>query len=135
MITSQRLMTRGNTSDFIGHPLPKDSISAHGAFHHAWAPAPHHQIRRWWALWHQRGAQYSAVECTKARVAVRGVFAPAPHPVPPSRLRSATCDVSFLRSDSRRRRYVSDLPNVTPRYLGSEQKGRVSCWSWLSSHV
>ena len=35
-------------------------------------------------------------------------------------------DVSFLRSDSRCRRYVSDLSNVTPRYLGSEQKGRVS---------
>ena len=40
--------------------------------------------------------------------------------------RSATRDVSFLRSDSRCRRYVRDLSNVTPRYLGSEQKGRVS---------
>ena len=30
------------------------------------------------------------------------------------------------RSDSRCRRYVSDLSNITPRYLGSEQKGRVS---------
>ena len=35
-------------------------------------------------------------------------------------------DVSFLRSDSRCWRYVSDLPNVTPWYLGSEQKGRIS---------
>jgi len=34
--------------------------------------------------------------------------------------------VSFLRSDSRCRRYVSDLSNVTPRYLGSEQLGRFS---------
>ena len=33
-------MVRGNTSDLIGHPLPKDSISAHGASHHGWAPAP-----------------------------------------------------------------------------------------------
>jgi len=32
---------------------------------------------------------------------------------------------AFLRSDSRCRRYVSDLSDVTPRYLGSEQKGRV----------
>jgi len=34
-------MIRGNTSDFIAHPLHKDSTSAHGASHHAWAPAPH----------------------------------------------------------------------------------------------
>jgi len=35
-------MIRGNTSVFIGHPLPKDSIPAHGASHHVWAPGPHH---------------------------------------------------------------------------------------------
>ena len=55
-------------------------------------------------------------------MAVRSVVAPAPQPEPVSRLRSATRDVSFLRSNSRCRRYVSDLSNVTPRYLGSEQK-------------
>ena len=65
-----------------------------------------------WALRHQTGAQYSAVECTKARVAIRRVVAPAPQREPASRLRSATHDVSFLRSDSRRRRYVSDLKYV-----------------------
>ena len=54
------------------------------------------------------------------------VVAPAPQPEPASRLRSATLDVSFLRSDSRCRRYVSDMFNVAPRYLGSEQKSRVS---------
>ena len=59
-------------------------------------------------------------------MAVRTVVAPAPQLDPASRLRSATRDVSFLRSDSRCLRYVSDLSNVTPRYLGSEQKGRVS---------
>jgi len=31
-------MTCGNTSDFIGHLLPKHFVSAHGATHHAWAP-------------------------------------------------------------------------------------------------
>jgi len=31
-------MIRGNTSDFIDHTLPKDSVSAHGASHHTWAP-------------------------------------------------------------------------------------------------
>jgi len=50
-------------------------------------------------------------------VAVRNVVAPAPRPEPASRLRSATRDVSFLRSGSRCQRYVSDLSNVTPRYL------------------
>jgi len=69
---------------------------------------------------------YSAVECTRARVAIGRVVAPAPQPERASRLKCATRDVSLLRSDSRYRRYVSDLSNVTPRYLGSEQKGRVS---------
>jgi len=35
-------MIRGNTSDFIDHPLPKHFVSARGASHHAWAPGPHH---------------------------------------------------------------------------------------------
>jgi len=83
-------------------------------------------MRRVWALRHQTGAQYSAVECTTARVAIRRVVAPAPQPEPVSCLRSATRNVSFLRSDSRCRRYMSDLSNVIPRYLVSEQKGRVS---------
>jgi len=38
-------MIRGNTIDFIGHPLHKDSISAHGTSHHALAPP--FKIRRW----------------------------------------------------------------------------------------
>jgi len=78
-----------------------------------------------WAMRHQTGAQYSAVECSRGRVAIRRILAPAPQPQPASS-GDATCDVSFLRSDSRYRRFVSDLSNVTPRYLGSEQKGRVS---------
>jgi len=83
-------------------------------------------MRRILALQHQTGAQYPADDWARARVAVRNVVAPAPQPEPARCLRSATRDVSFLRSDSRCRRYVSDLSNVTPRYLGSEQKGRVS---------
>jgi len=39
---SQTLTINGNISDFIDNPLPKDSVSAHGASHHAWAPGPHH---------------------------------------------------------------------------------------------
>jgi len=83
-------------------------------------------MRRVWALRHQTGVQYSAVEWTRAKVVVRRVVAPAPQPEPTSCRRSATRDVNFLRSGSRCRWYVSDLSNVTPRYLGSEQKGRVS---------
>jgi len=83
-------------------------------------------IRQVWALRQQTGAQYSAVECTRARVAVCKIVAPAPQPEPASRLRSAIRDVNSVRSDSRYRRYESDLSNVTPRHLGSEQKGRVS---------
>jgi len=84
-------------------------------------------MRREKALRHQIGAPYSAVECTGARVAIRRVVAPAPQLEPASRLKSATRDVSFLRSDSSCRRYVSDLSNVTPRYSDSEQKGRFHC--------
>ena len=36
------------------------------------------------------GVQYSAVECTRDRVAVRRIVAPAPHPKPVSCLRNAT---------------------------------------------
>ena len=59
-------------------------------------------------------------------MAVHRVVSPAPQPKPVNRLRGERRDVSFLRSDSRCRRYVSDLSNVSPRYLDSEQKGRVS---------
>ena len=55
------------------------------------------------------GAQHSAVACTRARVAVRSVVAPAPQPEQATRLRRATRDVRFLRSDSRCRRWASDL--------------------------
>jgi len=72
-------------------------------------------------LRHQTGVQHSAAECTRARLAICRVGAPAPQPDPVSRLRSTTRDVSFLRIDSRCRRYVSDLSYVALRYLGSEQ--------------
>jgi len=83
-------------------------------------------MRRVSAQRHQTGAQFSVVEWTRARVAVRNGVAAAPQLEPSSHLRSLMRDVSFLRSDSRCRRYVSDLPNVTPRHLDSEQNGRVS---------
>jgi len=59
--------------------------------------------------------QYSAVEWTRARGAVRSVVTPAPHPEPASRHKSATRDVNILRNDSRCLRCVSDLSDVTPR--------------------
>jgi len=31
-----------NAKDFIDHLLPEDSVSTHGASHHAWAPGPNH---------------------------------------------------------------------------------------------
>jgi len=92
-------------------------------------------VRQAWALRHQSGAQCSAVECTRAKVDFRRAVAPAPQPEAASRLRSATRDVSFLRSDSRCRRYVRDLSYVTPRYLGSEKKAGFRCWSWLRAQL
>jgi len=46
-------------------------------------------IRQVWALRHHTGVLYSAVEWTRARVAVRNVVAPAPEPEPASCLRIA----------------------------------------------
>jgi len=83
-------------------------------------------MRHIWALRHQTGAQYSAVKCTRARVALHNFVAPVPQLEPASRLRSMTRDVSFLWSDLRCQRYVIDLSTDTPGYLGSEQKGSVS---------
>jgi len=65
-------------------------------------------------------------------VAIHSVVAPAPQPEPASCFKSAAHDVNFLRSNSRCWRYLSDLSNATPRYLGSKQKGRVSLL-WLTS--
>jgi len=73
------------------------------------------------ALQHQTGAQCSAIECTRAKVAISSIVAPAFHPEPASHLKSTTHDVSFLRSDSRCQQYMSDLSNVTTRYLCSGQ--------------
>jgi len=86
-------------------------------------------MRQVWALRHQTGAQYSAVEWTRARVAIRRVVASAPQPEPASRLRRAMRDVNFLRSDSRCRRYLSACP-VLPRGtvfgFGAEGQGFVA---------
>jgi len=56
-------------------------------------------VRRVWALRHQTGAQHSAVEWTRAMVAIRNVVAPAPQrePASPSRVRqvmSTFCEVT-----------------------------------------
>jgi len=79
--------------------------------------------------------QYFAVEWTRDKVALRNVVAPAPQPEPANGLKSAKGDVNFFRSDSRCRRYVSALFNVTPRYVGSEQKGRALLWLNFSSRL
>jgi len=86
-------------------------------------------MRPVWGLRHQAGAQYPAVEWIGANVAVRSVLASSPQtePAPARCLRGVTRDVSFLRSYSRCRGYLDVLFNVTPKNLGSEQKGRV--WS------
>ena len=45
-VTSQdyiiNIIDHRNNNDFIGHRLPKDSLSTHGASHHAWATGPNH---------------------------------------------------------------------------------------------
>ena len=81
-------------------------------------------MRRVSALRHQTGAQYSAVECTRTRAAIRNVVALAPQPASQSqqaasgarRVMSASCEVTQGVGDT----WATDLSNVAPRYLGSE---------------
>ena len=80
-------------------------------------------IKQVWALRHQTGAQYSAVEYTRARVAVRRTEAPAPQVVPASRLINETLVLSFLRSDCKCRLYLRDLSSVMPRYFRVLENG------------
>ena len=75
-------------------------------------------MKRVWALRHQTGAQYSAAEYTRTRVAVRRAEAPAPQVVPASRLINEIPVLSFLRSDSMCRLYVRDPSSVMPKYFG-----------------
>ena len=98
-----------------------------------------------WPLWPHPGYAYGMITAApdrhpvlccwmyQASVPIHRVVVPAPQSQPASHLRSTTRDVSFLRSDSRCRRCVSDLSNVTPRYVGSAQKDRVSLF--LSSSL
>jgi len=80
---------------------------------------------RWvWALRHHTGAQYSVVNHSWGAGATTAIC-----------LKSATHYVNFLRSDSRCRRYVSDLSNGTLRYLGSEQKRTASLLRWKTANT
>jgi len=53
-------------------------------------------IRQVWLLQHQTGTQYSVVECTMARVAVRRVVAPVPQQEPASCLRNVTAGYHII---------------------------------------
>ena len=77
-------------------------------------------MRRVWALRHQTGEQYSAAECTRTRVAVHNVVAPAPQVDPANCLKN----LIFLYRDGRCRRNVSALFSVMPKHVGSAQCGR-----------
>jgi len=89
-------------------------------------------VRRVWALRHQAGVQYSAVEWTRAKVAVRSVVVPAPQPEPASRLKSVTRDVRFLRSDGDT--WVS-CPTLLRGIWARSKRAGFRRWSWLETHV
>ena len=72
-------------------------------------------IRRVWALRHQTSEQYSAIECTRTRVAESNIVAPAFQVDLASRLKNPTRVVNFLRNDSRCQRNVSAQSNFMPR--------------------
>jgi len=88
-------------------------------------------MRSVWAQRHQAGAQYFALWCTKVRWLFAKLLLQHPSLNQLSNLSNAMCDVSFLRSDWRCRQYLIVLSNVTLRYLGLEQRCRVS-FPWLT---
>jgi len=53
-------------------------------------------LRQEWELRHQKGAQYSAVEFTRTKVAVRNVVASAPQAEPASRLENGNAWCQFF---------------------------------------
>jgi len=92
-------------------------------------------IRRVWALRHQAEAQYSAVECTRARVAIRRIYAPAPQPEPESRLSSAMRDVSFCEVIQGVGDTWATFPTLLRGIWARSRRAGFCCWSWLSSHL
>ena len=86
-------------------------------------------MRRVWALRHQTATQYSAVEWTRARLAVRNVVAPAPHQAASIRVRrvmSASCEVT---------RGVGDTWATCPMLLrgiwAQSRRAGFRCCIWL----
>ena len=95
-------------------------------------------MRGVWALQHQTGTQPFVVECTRARVAIHRVvcWSTWTRANKPSQEHNVSCQpLELWWKWLRCQRYVSDLSNVTPRYLGLEQKGGSRYWTWLSAHV
>jgi len=76
-------------------------------------------VRRVWAVGHHAGAQYYSVENGPRQGWLFAALFSSTPARDSKRLRCVTRDVSFFRSDSRCRPHVSDLSNVTPRYLRS----------------
>jgi len=88
-------------------------------------------IRRAWALRQQTGAQYSEVERTMARVAVRRFVAPAPQPEPASRLlarrvMSASCEVTQGVGDT-----WATCPTLLRGFWARSRRSGFLFWSWL----
>ena len=92
-------------------------------------------LRRVWALRLQTGAQYSAAEWIKAKVAIRNDLVPAPQLDPARRLKRRTCVVNFLQSHSRCRRYVSDLSNLMMDKLAQQRRAGCDLRQLPSSRV
>jgi len=82
-------------------------------------------VRRVLALWHQTGAQYSAVEWTRARVAIHSVAVPAPEPASPRKDCDAWCQLfaKWLEVSTIRERPVQRYSEVFG--FGAEGQGFV----------
>jgi len=85
-------------------------------------------MRQVWALWYQAGAHYSAgLGCLFTMLLLQHTCQSQQAASRMWHIMSVFCKVT---------QYVSDLSSVTPRCLGSEQKGRISlCKLTFSSHL
>ena len=89
-------------------------------------------MRRVWALRHQTGVQYSAVEWTRARVAIRNIIVPAPQQAASGvrRVMSASCEVTQGVGDT-----WATCPTLLQGIWARGRRAGFRCCIWLSVHV
>ena len=92
-------------------------------------------MRRVWALWHQRGAQYSAVEWTRTRWLFAQLLLQHPNRSQQAasgalHVMSTSCEVTQGVGDT-----SATCPTLPRGIWARCRRAGFRCWSWLSAHT